>query len=161
MKHTIHVAGTRCKLTVQTPRREYKNKAHRAPDGRWLEPHELLELRISEVEDALTKCTGKHKRHVLRGGNGRKYPYQRRAPNTAEYVKEFFELNRPAVHAPVFDYKSFYEPLSKRVQEWPQDPLHEVLDEDEGSPLIYDFAAPESLPAWLTEGVPPSWLTKG
>jgi len=130
MKHTIHVPGTRCTLTLRPPPYDYKNKAHRSPDGSvMLDDQQRLDLRIDEISKALTKCTGKHNRHVLRGGDKRLYPQPIGDVmlDTASYVKVFFDLNRQSKSAHPFDYKSFFEPLSTRPQEWPQEPLYEEL----------------------------------
>jgi hypothetical protein len=161
MKHTIHVPGTRCTLTLRPPPYDYKNKAHCSPDGSaMLDDQQRLDLRIDKISKALTKCTGKHKRHVLRGGDKREYPQPIEGAmlNTASYVEVFFAWNRQSKSAHPFDYKSFFEPLSTRPQEWPQEPLYEEIEEDQGLPSTYDFGASESLPAWLTAGVPPEWI---
>lgn len=134
MKHAIHVTGTRCKLTVDI-------------------------ANYPAVQTKLEKLSKAKPRKPTIKADKRTYPVSGRYMDTAGYVKAFWELNFTA--ASPEDRIAFYEPLSKRAQEWPQEPLHEVLDEDDGSPLTYDFAAPEGLPAWLTEGIPPSWLTKG
>lgn len=134
MKHTIHVTGTRCTLTIDI-------------------------ANYPAVQTKLEKLSKAKPRKPTIKADKRTYPVYGRYMDTANYVKAFWELNFSAVSPE--DHMAFYEPLSKRVQEWPQEPLHEVLDEDEGPPLTYDFAAPEGLPAWLTEGVPPAWLTKG
>jgi hypothetical protein len=125
-----------------------------------LDDQQRLDLRIDEISKALTKCTGKHKRHVLRGGDKRLYPQPIGDVmlDTASYVKVFFGLNRQSKYADPFDYKSFFEPLSTRPQEWPQEPLYEEIEEDQGDTMSYDFGASESLPAWLTAGVPPEWI---
>ena len=161
MKHTIHVPGTRCTLALYPPPYDYKNKAHRSPDGSaMLDDQQRLDLRIEEINKALTKCTGKHKRHVLRGGEKRLYPQPigDAMLDTASYVKVFFDLNRPSSFTDPFDHKSFFKPLSTRPQEWPQEPLYEEIKEDQGDTLSYDFGASESLPAWLTAGVPTEWI---
>ena len=170
MKHTIHVPGTRCTLTLRPPPYDYKNKAHRSPDGSaMLDDQQRLDLRIDEISKALTKCTGKHKRHVLRGGDERLYPQPIGDVmlDTASYVKVFFDLNRQSKSAhpfnyksffEPFNYKSFFEPLSTRPQEWPQEPLHEEIEEDQGDTMSYDFEASENLPVWLTASVPPEWI---
>lgn len=161
MKSTIHVPGTRCTLTLYPPSYDYKNKTHRSPDGSaMLDDQQRLDLHIDEISKALTKCTGKHKRHVLRGGDKRLYPQPIGDVmlDTASYVKVFFDLNRQSKSAHPFNYKSFFEPLSTRPQEWPQEPLYEEIKEDQGLPSTYDFGASESLPAWLTAGVPPEWI---
>lgn len=161
MKHTIHVPGTRCTLTLRPPPYDYKNKAHRSPDGSaMLDDQQRLDLRIDEISKALTKCTGKHKRHVLRGGDKREYPQPIGDVmlDTASYVKVFFDLNRQSKSAHPFDYKSFFEPLSTRPQEWPQEPLYEEIEEDQGDTLSYDSGASENPPTWLTAGVPPEWI---
>jgi hypothetical protein len=67
--------------------------------------------------------------------------------DTASYVKVFFELNKTSKHTTPFDYKGFFEPLSTRPQEWPEEPLFETIDDTSTS---YDFDAPVALPAWLT-----------
>ena len=156
MKSTIHVPGTRCTLTLRPPPYDYKNKAHRSPDGSaMLEDQQRLDLRIEEISKALTKCTGKHKRHVLRGGDKREYPQPigDLMLDTAVYVRLYFRLNNNLIHS-----SDYFEPLSTRPQEWPQEPLYEEIKEDQGLPSTYDFGASESLPAWLTAGVPPEWI---
>jgi hypothetical protein len=156
MKSTIHVPGTRCTLTLRPPPYDYKNKAHRSPDGSaMLDDQQRLDLRIDEISKALTKCTGKHKRHVLRGGDKREYPQPigDLMLDTAVYVRLYFRLNNNLIHS-----SDYFEPLSTRPQEWPQEPLYEEIKEDQGLPSTYDFGASESLPAWLTAGVPPEWI---
>lgn len=134
MKHTIHVPGTRCVLSVNI-------------------------ANYPKVRDNLDKLAKAKPRKPTIKGDKRAYPVSGRYMDTASYVKAFWELNF-TVSAPE-SRNAFYHPLSKRTQEWPQEPLHEVLDEDEGLPNTIAFDAPESLPAWLTAGVPPAWLAKG
>ncbi len=156
MKSTIHVPGTRCTLTLRPPPYDYKNKAHRSPDGSaMLDDQQRLDLRIDEISKALTKCTGKHKRHVLRGGDKREYPQPIGDVmlDTAVYVRHYFRLNNNLIHS-----SDYFEPSSTRPQEWSQEPLYEEIKEDQGLPSTYDFGASESLPAWLTAGVPPEWI---
>ena len=131
MKHTIHVPGTRCTLTCNIEN-------------------------VPKIQTKLIKCTGKHRAIKIKTADSRKFPLYGSAMTTARYVQRYFELNNTLIHS-----SDYFEPLSTRSQEWPQEPLHEVLDDAEGSPPTYDFAASESLPAWLTDGIPPSWLTRG
>ena len=156
MKSTIHVPGTRCTLTLRPPPYDYKNKAHRSPDGSaMLDDQQRLDLRIDEISKALTKCTGKHKRHVLRGGDERLYPQPIGDVmlDTAVYVRLYFRLNNNLIHS-----SDYFEPLSTRPQEWPQEPLYEEIEEDQGDTMSYDFEASENLPVWLTASVPPEWI---
>lgn len=133
MKHTIHVPGTRCTLTVDI-------------------------ANYPKVRDKLDKLTKAKPRKPTIKADKREYPVSGRYMDTASYVKAFWELNFTA--ATPEDCDAFYQSLSKRSQEWSQEPLHDVIDEDEGLPTAIAFNAHESLPAWLTAGVPPAWLTK-
>lgn len=110
-----------------------------------------LDLHVEEITKALTKCTGKHKRHVLRGGAGRLYPrlIGDVMLDTTSYVKVFFELNKTSKHAAPFDYRAFFEPLSTRPQEWPEEPLFEAIEGDSYPPSQYDMEATVAVPAWL------------
>lgn len=154
MKHTIHVPGTRCTLTLRPPPYDYKNKAHRSPDGSvMLDDQQRLDLRIDEISKALTKCTGKHRAIKIKTADSRSFPPYNEAMDTASYVKLFFKLNNKLTHS-----SDYFQPLSTRLQEWPQEPLYEEIEEDQGDTMSYDFGASESLPAWLTAGVPPEWI---
>lgn len=134
MKHTIHVPGTRCTLSVDI-------------------------ANYPKVRDKMDKLVKAKPRKPTIKADKRAYPVSGRYMDTANYVRAFWELNFST--ASPEDRIAFYEPLSERAQEWPQEPLHEVLDDEVDQPITYDLAASESLPAWLTAGVPPSWLTKG
>lgn len=134
MKHAIHVPGTRCTLTVDI-------------------------ANYPKVRDKLDKLAKAKPRKPTIKADKRLYPASGQYMDTTSYVKAFWELNFTAAANPK-DCDSFYHPLSKRAQEWPQEPLHEALDDDADQPITYDIGAPESLPAWLTAGVQPSWLTK-
>jgi len=134
MKHTIHVTGTRCKLTVDI-------------------------ANYPVVRDKLDKLVKAKPRKPTIKADKRTYPVSGRYMDTASYVKAFWELNFKAASSE--DRIAFYEPLSKRAQEWPQEPLYEEIEEDQWDTMSYDFEASENLPVWLTAGVPPAWLTKG
>lgn len=86
----------------------------------------------------------------------REYPLSGKHMNTKDYVKAFWELNFTAA-APE-DCEAFYEPLSTQPQEWPSEPLYETLDDAAVASSQIDLDSPESLPSWLTSGVPPAWL---
>lgn len=110
-----------------------------------------------KLTDKFTKVSKAKPRKPTIKADKRTYPVSGRYMDTASYVKAFWELNFPvSTHY----CNTFYQPLSKRAQEWPQEPLYEVIAEDEGLPSTIEFDAPESLPSWLTSGVPPAWLQR-
>ena len=128
MKHTIHVPGTRCTLTCNTEN-------------------------VPKIQTKLTKCTGKHRAIKIKTADSRSFPPYTAAMDTARYVQRYFRLNNTLTHS-----SDYFQPLSTRPQEWPQEPLYEEIEEDQGDTLSYDFGASESLPVWLTAGVPPEWI---
>lgn len=128
MKHTIHVPGTRCTLTCNIEN-------------------------VSKIQTKLIKCTGKHRAIKIKTADRRVFPLYGTAMTTARYVKRYFELNNTLTHS-----SDYFEPLSTRPQEWPQEPLYEEIEEDQGDTMSYDFEASENLPVWLTASVPPEWI---
>ena len=86
----------------------------------------------------------------------RLFPLSGKHMNTKDYVREYWMLNFKNEYRT--DCEAFYEPLSTQPQEWPSEPLYEVLDEVEGVSSQIDLNGPQSLPSWLTSGVPPAWL---
>ena len=131
MKHTIHVPGTRCTLNVNIENfPTVQNKLDRIAKTKPRKP-------TIKAEKRLFPLYGKHM-------------------NTKDYVREYWMLNFKG--ASFTDCEAFYEPLSTQPQEWPSEPLYEVLDEVEGVSSQIDLNGPQSLPSWLTSGVPPAWL---
>lgn len=128
MKHTIHVPGTRCTLTCNIEN-------------------------VPKIQTKLIKCTGKHRAIKIKTADSRVFPLYGTAMTTARYVQLYFELNNTLIHS-----SDYFEPLSTRPQEWPQEPLYEEIKEDQGATLSYDFGASENPPTWLTAGVPPEWI---
>lgn len=128
MKYTIHVPGTRCTLTCNIEN-------------------------VPKIRTKLTKCTGKHRAIKIKTADSRVFPLYGTAMTTARYVKRYFELNNTLTHS-----SDYFEPLSTRPQEWPQEPLYEEIKEDQGDTLSYDSGASENPPTWLTAGVPPEWI---
>ena len=128
MKYIIHVPGTRCTLTCNIEN-------------------------VPKIQAKLVKCTGKHRAIKTKVADRRMFPPHGVSMDTASYVRRYFELNNTLIHS-----SDYFQPLSTRPQEWPQEPLYEEIKEDQGDTLSYDFGASESLPAWLTAGVPPEWI---
>lgn len=128
MKYTIHVPGTRCTLTCNIEN-------------------------VPKIQTKLIKCTGKHRAIKIKTADSRVFPLYGTAMTTARYVKRYFELNNTLTHS-----SDYFEPLSTRPQEWPQEPLYEEIKEDQGDTLSYDSGASENPPTWLTAGVPPEWI---
>ena len=125
MKYTILVPGTRAQLTLVQPRFDWRNKDHTGADGIPLDEAALMALRIAQVQAQLIKCTGKHKKHVLRGGVSRRYPMYGECMDTASYVRWFYQSNFGQREGNQ-DHKNFFEPLSTNPQAWPDEPLHEI-----------------------------------
>ena len=131
MKHTIHVPGTRCTLNVNIENSPtVQNKLDRIAKTKPRKP-------TIKAEKRLFPLSGKHM-------------------NTRDYVKAYWMLNFKA--ASFTDCEAFYEPLSEQPQEWPQEPLYEALDDAAVVSSQIDLNGPQSLPSWLTSGVPPAWL---
>ena len=108
MKYTIHVPGTRCTLTCNIEN-------------------------VPKIQTKLIKCTGKHRAIKIKTADSRMFPLYGTAMTTARYVKRYFELNNTLIHS-----SDYFEPLSTRPQEWPQEPLYEEIKEDQGDTLSYD-----------------------
>ena len=108
MKYTIHVPGTRCTLTCNIEN-------------------------VPKIQTKLIKCTGKHRAIKIKTADSRKFPLYGSAMTTARYVQRYFELNNTLIHS-----SDYFEPLSTRPQEWPQEPLYEEIKEDQGDTLSYD-----------------------
>ena len=128
MKYIIHVPGTRCTLTCNIEN-------------------------VPKIQAKLVKCTGKHRAIKTKAADNRVFPLYGTSMDTARYVQRYFELNNTLIHS-----SDYFQPLSTRPQEWPQEPLYEEIEEDQGVPTTYDFKSSESLPPWLTAGVPPEWV---
>jgi uncharacterized protein HemY len=146
MKHTIHVAGTRCKLTVDI-------------------------ANYPKVRDKLDKLVKAKPRKPTIKADKRTYPVSGRYMDTASYVKAFWELNFKATTPD--DLTMFYQELSTTPQQWPAEPVFEALEpvlealepvlealEPLAIPVLTTLTIEDtaSLPAWLTKGVPPAWL---
>lgn len=110
----------------------------------------------SKLSDKFAKVSKAKPRKPTIKADKRAYPVSGRYMDTASYVKAFWELNFKAEYRT--DCEAFYEPLSTQPQQWPSEPLYEVLDEGDGASSQIDLDSPESLPSWLTSGVPPAWL---
>ena len=133
MKHTIHVPGTRCTLNVN------------------IENYPAVQAKLEKLSKA------KPRKPTIKADK-RMYPVSGRYMDTASYIKEFWKLNFSA--ASPEDCIAFYEPLSKQPQEWPSEPLYEALDDEVVASSQIDLDGHESLPSWLTSGVPPAWLQR-
>lgn len=107
------------------------------------------------LSDKFAKVSGKARRTAPKAEK-RLFSLYGKHMNTKDYVREYWMLNFKA--ASFTDCEAFYEPLSEQPQEWPSEPLYEVLDEVEGVSSQIDLNGPQSLPSWLTSGVPPAWL---
>ena len=110
----------------------------------------------AKVSEALDKIGTRKARKPTIKAEKRLFPLYGKHMNTRDYVKAYWMLNFKA--ASFTDCEAFYEPLSEQPQEWPSEPLYEVLDEVEGVSSQIDLNGPQSLPSWLTSGVPPAWL---
>lgn len=108
-----------------------------------------------KMSDKFAKVSGKARKPTIKADK-REYPLSGKHMTTKDYVKAYWELNFTAA-APE-DCEAFYEPLSEQPQEWPQEPLYEVLDDAAVASGQIDLDDPQSLPSWLTSGVPPAWL---
>lgn len=108
-----------------------------------------------KLSDKFAKVSGKARRTAPKAEK-RLFSLYGKHMNTKDYVREYWMLNFKAEHRT--DCEAFYEPLSEQPQEWPSEPLYEVLDEVEGVSSQIDLNGPQSLPSWLTSGVPPAWL---
>ncbi len=133
MKHTIHVPGTRCTLNVN------------------IENYPAVQNKLEKL--AKTKA-----RKPTIKADKRLFPVSGKHMSTKDYVEAYWMLNFKG--APLTDCKAFYEPLSKQPQEWPLEPLYEALDDEVVASSQIDLDGPESLPSWLTSGVPPAWLQR-
>lgn len=110
-----------------------------------------------KMSDKFAKVSGKARKPTIKAEK-RLFPVSGQHMNTQDYVKAYWMLNFK--EASFTDCEAFYEPLSAHPQEWPQEPLYEVLDEVEGASSQIDLDGPESLPSWLTSGIPPAWLQR-
>lgn len=108
-----------------------------------------------KLMEKFSKVSGKARKPTIKADK-RLFPVSGQHMNTKDYVKAFWKLNFTAA-APE-DCEAFYEPLSEQPQEWPQEPLYEVSDDAAVASNQIDLDGPESLPSWLTSGVPPAWL---
>lgn len=123
----LMVPGTKAQFTLTMPYLDHKNKKHQIlnPDGsflRWLDDIERFDAHTAEVAEAANKCTGKHKKHVMRGGDGRTYPRHGECMDTARYVEQYMKLNGNKL-------TDNFGPLSTRTQEWPAEPVEEMNDD--------------------------------
>ena len=119
--------GTRAQLTLLLPLMNYKDKQNQIlnPDGsfnHWATDGERFDRHVDDVLAKLAKCTGKHRRINVRGGDGRKYPIHGEHMTTAWYVARYRELNGSKLT------QDWNAPLSTRTQEWPADPIEESID---------------------------------
>lgn len=133
MKHTIHVPGTRCTLNVNIEN-------------------------YPAVQNKLEKLAKTKPRRPTIKADKRLFPVSGEHTNTKDYVKAYWTLNFKG--ASLTDCEAFYEPLSGQPQEWPSEPLYEALDDEVVASSQIDLDGPESLPSWLTSGVPPAWLQR-
>lgn len=97
-----------------------------------------------KLSDRFVKVSGKP-RKTAPEAEKRLFPVSGKHMNTKDYVKAYWRLNFNV--ASFTDCEAFYEPLSEQPQEWPQEPLYEVLDEVEGASSQIDLDGPESLPS--------------
>lgn len=104
-----------------------------------------------------SKVSGKARKPTIKADK-RLFPVSGELMNTKDYVKAYWMLNFKG--ASLTDCEAFYEPLSKQPQEWPSEPLYEALDDEVVASSQIDLDGPESLPSWLTSGVPPAWLQR-
>ena len=124
----IMVPGTKAQLTLRLSSENYRDKKNQIlrPNGEfdhWATDAERFDRHTDDVLAKLAKCTGKHKRHVLRGGDGRKYPAYGERMTTAAYVKLYMTLNGNKL-------TDNFGTLSTNVQSWPDEPIEETLDHD-------------------------------
>ena len=123
----ILVPETRARLTLRLPGMDYKDKGNQilTSDGefdRWATDAERFDRHTDDVLSKLVKCTGKHKKHVLRGGDRRSYPMHGECMTTAGYVKKYMSLNNG------LNLTDNFGPLSINVQSWPDEPDVEDCD---------------------------------
>ena len=107
----IMVPGTKAQLTLRLPVQSKKN-----PYGN---PSERFDKHTDDVLTKLAKCTGKHKKHVLKGGDARNYPGHGECMTTASYVKRYMTLNANLL-------TDNFGTLSTNVQTWPGEPIEEI-----------------------------------
>lgn len=110
-----------------------------------------------KMSNKFAKVSGKARKTAPKAEK-RLFPLSGHHMTTKDYVREYWMLNFKA--ASFTDCEAFYEPLSEQPQEWPSEPIYEVLDEVEGVSSQIDLNGTENLPSWLTSGIPPAWLQR-
>ena len=108
-----------------------------------------------KLSNKFAKVSGKARKTAPKAEK-RLFPLSGKHMNTRDYVKAYWMLNFKA--ASFTDCEAFYEPLSEQPQEWPSEPLYEALDDAAVASGQIDLDDPQSLPSWLTSGIPPAWL---